>query len=63
MMEKIGVVAFRIDARPLGIMVCAQNRRLKGSRLLSKPIMKNAAIAPFAKGHDSRRKPRTVTAR
>lgn len=39
---KRGVVAFRMDARPLAMRCCPHTMRTKGSTLLSRPIPKKA---------------------
>ncbi len=45
-----GVVALRMDARPLAMWVCPQTIRLNGSRLLRKPMAMNATHARRSDG-------------
>ena len=52
MTPKSGVVALRMEASPLAIWVCPQTMRQKGSRLLRKPIPKNASHTRRSFGSD-----------
>ena len=57
---KSGVVAFRIEARPLAISVWPQKIRLNGMRLFSPPMIRKAPQARYEVGM---RKPRARTTR